>query len=276
MDNYHTPVLLQTACDYLSVKPGSFYIDCTLGGGGHTKEILNRGGQVLAIDQDIDAISNIQDHKGLLVKKANFAYLKDLLQELKITTPIAGILVDLGVSSHQFNTPSRGFSIQSEGPLDMRMDTDLPNSAATLVNTLPEAQLLTILTKYGEVTNAKSIVKSIVNHRPLLTTLDLMKLLPSPQIGRKVFQAFRIAVNDELGALDSLLDSVNSILMPKGRFVAISFHSLEDRLIKDAFNSWEKSGLGEILTPSPIPPTDSEMKLNPRSHSAKLRAYQKI
>lgn len=276
MDNYHTPVLLQTACDYLSVKPGSFYIDCTLGGGGHTKEILERGGDVLAIDQDIDAISNMQNQKGLLVKKANFAYLKDLLKELKISTPVAGILVDLGVSSHQFNTPSRGFSIQSEGPLDMRMDTDLPNSAATLVNTLPEAQLVTILSKYGEVSNAKSIAKSIVNNRPLNTTFDLMKLLPHAQAGRKVFQAFRIAVNDELGALDSLLDSVNSILASKGRFVAISFHSLEDKLIKDSFQSWEKNGLGEILTPGPISPTDLEVRINPRSHSAKLRAYQKI
>ena len=276
MENYHTPVLLKVACDYLSIQPGGLYIDCTYGSGGHSREIISRGGEVIALDQDQDAISRATSQVGLTLKKGNFAYLKDHLNEVKVSKPVLGILVDLGISSHQINTPERGFSFQSSGPLDMRMDTSLQNSAATLINSLSEHDLSMLLEKYGELPNSKSIAKRIVSERPFASTTDLVRILPNPQTTRRVFQAFRIAVNDELGALDSLLDSVNEILAPQGRFAAISFHSLEDRAIKKSIQSWVDLGLGENLTPSPIVPNDEEIGLNPRSHSAKLRVYKKI
>lgn len=272
--NYHNPVLLQPACNYLEVKPNCLYIDATYGGGGHSTEILTRGGRVLAIDQDQDALDRAPHTENLILKKANFAYLPDLLADLKLG-PISGLLVDLGVSSHQLNTADRGFSFQLEGPLDMRMDRDLQNSAATLVNTLPEAALAQLLTMFGELPNAKPLAKKIITHRPITTTMQL-KNLCSPFESRRLFQALRIAVNDELGALASLLESVHKILAPGGRFVAISFHSLEDRAIKTSISEWEKLGLGKNLTATPITPDETELQLNPRSHSAKLRAYQKI
>ncbi len=247
----------------MNVTGGQKYIDATFGGGGHTAEIIRRGGLVLSIDQDPD--SQAQVH-------ANFIHLKDIVRQYN-WQPVSGILFDLGVSSHQLDTGSRGFSFQSDGPLDMRMG-DSAITAAELVNQLSVDQLASLFRYFGEIPAAKSLAEKIISARSLQTTKDLAQV--TGKWTRQAFQAIRIAVNDELGAITTALPDSLEILKPGGKLVVITFHSLEDRIIKNFFNTWEKESLVKILTPKPVGPTELEMQQNPRSKSAKLRALEKI
>lgn len=249
----HKTVLLQVACDFLAVKPGQKYIDATYGGGGHSAEIVRRGGQVLTIDQDPEAEAEVQDNFSNLTKIANDHNWKQ----------VAGILFDLGVSQHQFDTAARGFSIQQDGPLDMRMG-DSGVSAADIVNLWPAEQLTKIFQDYGEIPAAKSLAQKIVDMRPFATTLQLAEV--TKQWARQAFQSIRIAVNDELGVITQVLPQAFELLQPGGRIVIISFHSLEDRIVKNQFRLWENQNLGVNLTSKPV---DGEKK-------SKLRAFEKI
>jgi 16S rRNA (cytosine1402-N4)-methyltransferase len=274
MSGYHTPVLLQQVCTFLHIQPGSRYVDATLGGGGHALEIIRLGGQVLGLDQDPDALSACPDSDQLLKISSNFIHLSEVIASNR-WSPIAGVLFDLGVSMHQITQVDRGFSFQSDGPLDMRMDPSLPITAGFLVNNLPIRDLAKIIADFGEEPQAGLISQKIFTARPINSTLQLAGLIPSPDQKRRVFQALRIAVNDELGALEAALPQALSILSPGGRILVISFHSLEDRLVKQQFLSWSREGQGKIITPKPVIPETAEKTLNPRSKSAKLRVFQK-
>ncbi len=271
---YHVPVLLQEVSQFLDVQPQELYIDATLGGGGHTQAIISAGGKVLGLDQDADAIAATPDHPQLTKVKANFIHLAECAKE-QGWIPASGVLFDLGIASHHIDDASRGFSFQREGPLDMRMDRDLPNTAATLVNSLSEKDLGRILFQFGELINANQLSRKIVAARPVITTCQLAKVVGNPDSVRRVFQALRIAVNDELGAITAALPQAFGVLRPGGRIVVISFHSLEDRIIKDQFNNWQNTGLGEVLTVSPVIASVAEVSRNSRSASAKLRAFKK-
>lgn len=284
MDSFHKPVLLQSACAFLDIHPGLKYVDATLGGGGHTAEILRRGGQVLGLDQDSQAVSACLTSQSLQpalasgtfkVIPANFIHLREVVLQ-NHWQPLSGILFDLGLSSHQLDTPSRGFSFQTSGPLDMRMDLSLPHTAATLVNTLSQRDLAKILLDYGEVNSSLSVAGKIISRRPYSTTGQLFAILGRADLARRVFQALRIAVNDELGSLQTVLPQALSLLSSPSRLVVITFHSLEDRIIKSGFSAWEKSGWGKHLTPDPVLPEPAEIAANPRCKSAKLRAFSKI
>lgn len=274
MSNYHVPVLLQPVCAFLRIQPGEKYIDATFGGGGHSTEIIHRGGFVLGIDRDPDAMNNSLDSPHLELVKGNFSELQQLA-ETAGWIDVAGIVFDLGLSMHQIATASRGFSFQSSGPLDMRMDPQLPYSAADLVNTLAPPQLENIFSDFGDIARPQSLVSKIITARPLSTTDHLAEVIGSRNLTRKVFQALRIAVNDELGCLHSALPQALTLLKPGGRIVVISFHSLEDRLVKQQFAHWQASRLGEIITTKPVIPDLQEISKNPASHSAKLRVFQK-
>lgn len=269
---YHKPVLLQSACHFLDVRPGGQYIDCTLGGGGHALEIIKLGGQVLGLDQDPEALAACPQVDGLTKVQTNFIHLQEVAQEYHWQPD--GILLDLGISSHQIDTASRGFSFQKSGPLDMRMDPTLSHSAADLVNHLSVSDLAMILRDFGEIPNAKTLAAKIVFYKPFLTTIDLAKI--TGKYTRQVFQALRIAVNDELGALGNVLPQALEILKSKGIIVVISFHSLEDRIVKQTFQDWAREKVGVILTPKPVVPDPEEINTNPRAKSAKLRSFQKI
>jgi 16S rRNA (cytosine1402-N4)-methyltransferase len=271
---YHIPVLLQSACELLEVQPGCRYIDATFGGGGHSREIINRGGQVLGLDQDPDAIAACPQLDHLILVQSNFIHLSEVSARYH-WQPACGVLFDLGVSWHQLAVPERGFSFQSSGPLDMRMDLSLPHTAATLVNSLDEKQLTHILSTFGELSNAKSLAHRIIDHRPIDTTDQLAAILRYPDIQRKVFQSLRVAVNDELNAISTALPQALAILANNGRIVVISFHSLEDRIVKNQFRLWQEQKLGKVLTPNPITPSLEEISANPHSKSAKLRAFKK-
>ena len=255
--HFHNPVLLQTACDFLAVVPGGHYVDCTLGGGGHAAEIIRRGGRVLGLDQDPEALTACPDLTGLTKVQSNFIHLAEVVKAYN-WQPVMGILLDLGVSEHQINTPSRGFSFQTSGSLDMRMDPTLINTAATLINQLTVDQLAKILRDFGEIPAAKPLAAKIVSARPLTTT-DQLANITGQKWSRQAFQALRIAINDELGALETVLPQVREILAPGGRLVIISFHSLEDRIVKRYFKDWQS------LTPKPVT----------GEKSSKLRAYVK-
>lgn len=275
MSEYHQSVLLQSICTLLAVSKGKKYIDATCGGGGHAVEIAARGGQVLGLDQDPDAVKYCSRFPQITCVKGNFIHLEEIAGSHQ-WKPVHGILFDLGVSWHQLATPGRGFSFQTSGPLDMRMDPELPNSAETLINQLSKNQLAEILTRFGEVSNAGKIAEKIVAHRPLTDTLSLAAILGSRDLSRKVFQALRIAVNDELTAITVALPQALSLLEKGGRIAVISFHSLEDRLVKDQFSDWSGQGLGKAVTPEAVTPSREEMLENPKSKSAKLRVFEKI
>lgn len=268
---YHNPVLLQSSLHYLAVTPGGKYIDATLGGGGHTKAIIEAGGYVLGLDQDQDAINACPDLDHLTKVHTNFTHMAQVAQKHTFV-PVSGILFDLGVSSHQIDSPERGFSLQSEGPLDMRMgETSI--TAADIVNTWPVAQLTKVFLDFGEIPAAAALARKIVSSRPVNTTTELAAITGT--WARQAFQALRITVNDELGALESALDQAITILGSLGSIVVISFHSLEDRVVKNKFISWQEQGLGQIQTLKPITATPEELEANSRSHSAKLRAFKK-
>lgn len=257
---YHQPVLLQEAVDWLAVAPGKKYIDATLGGGGHTQEIKKRGGLVLGLDQDEEAINNSGKLADRFVR-TNFVHLEETVKD-ENWYPVAGILLDLGVSTHQLTANHRGFSYQIDGPLDMRMGNSAV-TAAELVNQLSVSQLASLLKDFGEIPVAKQLAVKIIAAKPISTTSQLADICG--RWSQQAFQALRIAVNDELGALEQVLPQSLRVLDKKGRLVVISFHSLEDRIVKNCFKSWTKEKLGRVLTGRPI--------LGERQ--AKLRAFEK-
>lgn len=289
MSEYHISVLLQEVLDGLQVRPGEKYIDGTLGAAGHALAICQKGGLVLGIDQDEDSIAYVKEHAKdtrLTVVKGNFANMADIAQTNGFGN-VSGILLDLGISSHHVDEGSRGFSFLQEAPLDMRMDRSLAVTAKDLVNGLHKGELTELFTKYGEERFAKRIAEAIVTARqskPIETTRELAAIVArcyprgehKVHPATKVFQALRIAVNDELHALESALPQAVNLLEPHGRLAVISFHSLEDRIVKLAFEAFEKKRLGEIITKKPIEPSLEEQEDNRRSRSSKLRIFEKL
>jgi 16S rRNA (cytosine1402-N4)-methyltransferase len=292
---YHIPALLHETIQLLNVKPGKKYIDATLGGGGHSEEILKRGGILLGIDQDPEAITFAakrfkQACPGLTpprLVQANFKDIKAIALESGFDR-VDGILFDLGVSSHQLETPERGFSFNQEGPLDMRMSPELSVTAKDLVNVLNEGELAELFWKLGEEKFARRYAKAIVSARkisPILTGDQLAQIIlrEAPKRGRfdrthpatRVFQALRIAVNDELHCLQIALPQTIGLLNKEGRLVVLSFHSLEDRIVKNFFLEEERKGVLKVIAKKPLTPTKEEVEFNPRSRSAKLRAAEK-
>lgn len=297
MNKYHTSVLLQEAIDALNVKPHQKYIDATLGGGGHTSSIIERGGLVLGIDADSEAIEFAEKLKtqnlklkNLTLARGNFANIDELARENGFDK-VSGILFDLGVSSHQLDTPERGFSYLKSGSLDMRMDLGLGVKASDLVNALGRKELYEIFKNFGEERRANAVVELIISRRriaPFQTTADLSLTLATAYgfkdvtdfaratSSKRVFQALRIAVNNELGSLEEALPRGLELLEKNGRLAVITFHSLEDRIVKKAFVRFEDEEKGKIITKKPILPTRQEMKENSRSKGAKLRIFEKI
>jgi 16S rRNA (cytosine1402-N4)-methyltransferase len=294
MDNYHVSVLLQETVEMLQVQPGKKYIDGTLGGAGHTQLILQQGGKVLGIDQDQDALDYVANKykdseyklgEVLIPVKGNFKDIDRLAKEYGFWR-VAGVLLDLGISSHHVDEASRGFSFMKEGPLDMRMDRDLNVKAGDLINVLTKGELFDLFIKLGEERFARPISESIVRAREIKrieTTTELAdiirKVVPSSKKGinpaTKVFQALRIAVNDELHSVADALPKAVSLLEHGGRLAVISFHSLEDRIVKHSFLEFESKGLGKIVTKKPIIPSDEEIEANSRSRSSKLRVFER-
>lgn len=279
----------------LRIEKDHWYIDATLGGGGHSLAIIQQGGRVLGVDQDADSISYVEDKFkvqnskfkiGVDVKlvRGNFRDIDKLVAEAEIEA-VSGILYDLGVSSHQIDTPERGFSFQREGPLDMRMSSELGVTAADLVNGLTKNELYELFITLGEEYNARAICDRIISARgvkPIVTTSELAELIRGPKRtfaktdpATKVFQALRIAVNDELHGLTESLPKALALLSTGGRLAVISFHSLEDRIVKNVFKEFEEKNLGIIVTKKPIIPSDLEQEENRRSRSAKLRVFEK-
>ncbi len=291
MGEYHISVLLQEAVDALGVQVGKNYIDGTLGGGGHTGEILRRGGRVLGVDFDEDALEYVRkqltiNNSQLTLARGNFKDIDALAKENGFEN-VVGILLDIGVSSHHFDTAERGFSFQKEGPLDMRMDQTLNVKAADLINILTKGEMYELFTKLGEEWGSRPIIESIISARqikPIETTGELAQIISkvAPRSksesnpATRIFQALRIAVNDELNSLREVLPKAVALLAPGGRLAVISFHSLEDRIVKHAFKDFESEGLGKIITKKPIIPTEQEVVHNKRARSAKLRIFEKL
>ncbi len=292
MSDYHISVLLNETIRYLNVRPGKKYIDATLGGGGHTFEILRRGGDVLGLDVDQDALDHVEESQKLRVKSEKLRLVRGNFKDIDLLArrfgfeKVAGIVFDLGVSSHQLQTAERGFSFQQDGPLDMRMDRGLNVKAADLVNILTRGELYELFTKLGEEYNGHSIAERIVQARkvsPITTTSELVEIVKGDAKGHfkinpatKVFQALRIAINDEFNSLKDGLPKAFDLLEKGGRLVVISFHSLEDRIVKNQFKDWDKNGSGKIITKKPITPTRDEVVKNKRSRSSKLRVIEKL
>ena len=296
---YHNPVLLKESVDGLNIKPYGVYVDVTFGGGGHSREILSRlgpEGKLLGFDQDEDAIKNALDDPRFIFVRSNFQYLKNFLRYHNIEK-VDGILADLGVSSHHFDEAERGFSFRFDGALDMRMNTKSPLTAAVILNTYGEEELANVFYLYGELHNSRKIAKTIVAARskaPFDKIFPFIEVL-KPFFGRekekkdmaRVFQALRIEVNKEMEVLRSLLEQSFDVLKPEGRLVVLTYHSLEDRLVKNYFRSGnfegklEKDFFGNILSPlkainnKVIIATDEEVERNPRARSAKLRIAEK-
>ena len=288
MTEMHLPVLLDEVIEFLAVKPGGKYLDATLGGGGHTQEIIRRGGQIFGIDQDPQAVKIARQRlhpTHAKVVLGNFADLETIAREHGFTA-VDGILFDLGVASFQLDTAARGFSFQADAPLDMRMNPDLAVTAADLVNALGRKELTTLFTKLAQERLAAPIANAIVEFRRLrpITTTGQLAALVERIYGRrrgklhpatKVFLGLRIAVNDELNNLKAALPQAINLLQPDGRLVVISFHEGEDRIVKQFFKTLSLTHQGTILTKKPLSPDLEEIIANPRSRSAKLRAFIK-
>ncbi len=289
----HKPVFLREAIDLLQVKKNEKYIDATLGSGGHTKKILELGGKVLGIDADYEAISYVKNSvssPNLTVLQGNFKDI-DKISISKGFNKVSGIIYDLGVSSNQLSSKTRGFSFQSDGPLDMRMDSKSKVTAADILNLASKDELYEIFTKFGEERNSSAISNSIVRTRRVKafrTTSDLVRAIESvykikgevsdrlrANLNKRVFQALRVAVNSELENLEVSLPKALELLQDNGRLIVIGFHSLEDRIIKENFLDFEKRGLGKVITKKPLVPTEQEVMQNPRARSAKLRAFKR-
>jgi len=297
---YHRPALLDESLEGLSIKAEGKYVDATFGGGGHSREILKRlsdHGKLFAFDQDPDALKNKVDDPRFTLIDQNFAYLKNFLR-LHGMIPVDGILADLGVSFHQFDVAERGFSFRFDGPLDMRMDKKRPKTAAQILNVYAEEDLATLLKNYGEVRQAKAIANKIVKQREqteikqIADLKDLLKGFVPERIQHsfmaQVFQALRIEVNQEMEVLESLLEQSKEVLADGGRLVVITYHSLEDRMVKNFFRAGniqgkqEKDFYGNLIRPfepvnrKPLTPSKEEITVNNRSRSAKLRIATKV
>jgi 16S rRNA (cytosine1402-N4)-methyltransferase len=287
----HVPVLLLEAMEYLAVQPDGIYIDATLGAGGHAQEILKRleSGRLLGLDRDPQALQVARGRlagfgEKLIMQHGNFAEI-DALHAASGLEPAAGVLADLGLSSLQLADAGRGFSFNSPGPLDMRMDPGSDTTAADLVNRTRERDLADLIYKLGEERHSRRIARDIVKARPYRLTTELAQVVTRAIPSRaglhqihpatRTFQALRLAVNRELENLEQFLDRVLSVLRPGGRVVILSFHSLEDRLVKHAFQRWQHEGCAHILTRKVVRPTEEEVQANPRARSAKLRAAEK-
>lgn len=297
MNDYHKSVLLNETIEALNIKPECRYIDATLGGGGHTREIIERGGVVLGIDVDEEAlqyaekdlrfkIKDLRIGTDLILVKGNFREIDKLAKKYGFEK-VEGAVFDLGVSSHQLETPERGFSFQFESELDMRMDRDLSIKAGDLINGLTKKELYELLTKFGEERFAWIISESIVSARqvaPIRTSRELAEIIRKAVRVKKdkinpatrTFQALRIAVNDEINSLKEGLERVLEVINKGGRIAVISFHSLEDRIVKNKFKEWEEMARGHIITKKPIVPSEEEIRQNNRARSAKLRVFEKI
>jgi len=278
----HTPVLLNEVLEYLGVKPEGIYLDCTLGEGGHAEVILQKGGQVIGVEQDAEILEVAK--RRLNKYKDKIIFVHDNFKNIWGLTPqVDGILYDLGVSLFHFEAKDRGFSFRYNEPLDMRLDLRNEITAKDLVNSLSKNELAQIILKYGEEYRANKIAQAIVKNRPLITTFELIRAIESvcPRYKKihpatKVFQALRIAVNQELDTLDKSLNGAIGLLKKGGRLLVISYHSLEDRLVKHKFRNWANKELVKIITKKPIRATFQEVKTNPRARSAKLRVMEKI
>jgi len=308
LDFHHVPVLLQETLEALAIRPDGTYVDCTVGGAGHSAEIAARlgpTGRLIGLDQDENALKAAGDRLApfgdrVTLVKTNFADIAAVIERLG-TGPVSGILMDIGVSSHQLDEADRGFSFHQDAPLDMRMDRENPVSAATVVNEWPEEEIARILWEYGEERWSKRIAQFIVKARPLGTTSDLVdaikKAIPAAarreggHPARRTFQAIRIAVNDELGVLERGLAGALQVLEPGGRLAVITFHSLEDRIVKQTFARWVspctcppqipicmcgKKPQVEHVSRKPVTAGEIELEANPRSRSAKLRTVSRI
>lgn len=295
---YHSPVLLKESVNGLVRNPQGIYVDLTFGGGGHSRAILSKlqGGRLFAFDQDTAAAANAAG-LALTFIQANFRYMKRYLK-LYGVRQVDGILADLGVSSHQFDVPDRGFSTRFDATLDMRMDQSAKLTAQQIINEYGETQLQEILGRYGEVRNARSLARAIVSARinhPIQTVEDFKSVLSKFAVkGREakyyaqVFQALRIEVNDEMGALEEMLEQAIDFLVPGGRLVVISYHSLEDRLVKNLMTKGNLQGevkqdfFGNMINPfkaitkKPVVPSAEELAQNSRARSAKLRIAEKV
>lgn len=311
MQFQHTSVLLKETVDTLRVRPDGIYVDGTLGGGGHSSEICRRlgdKGRLIGIDQDEEAIAAARERLGefgekVTIIKNNYVQMKQVLQDLGIHK-VDGIILDLGVSSYQLDNAERGFSYMADAPLDMRMDREQTISAKDIVNTYPEAELARIIREFGEERFAKNIARNLVNARQnkeIETTYQLVDIIrrSMPAKSRngkghpakRTFQAIRIECNHELEVLRTALDEMIDLLEDQGRLCIITFHSLEDRIVKHHFRKNEnpctcppdfpvctcgKKPKGKVLTRKPILPSEEEQGANPRSQSAKLRAFERI
>lgn len=311
MEFVHQPVLLAETIEELHIRPDGIYVDGTLGGAGHSSEIAARltdGGRLIGIDQDKDAIAaataRLEPYKDrVTIVRSNYENIKEVLQDLGINK-VDGILLDIGVSSYQLDNPERGFSYNQDEPLDMRMDQDAPVSAETILNTWPEEELARIIRDYGEERYAGKIAHRIVEARdeqPLRTTMDLVRIIRGAipmrlqeKYGnpcKRTFQAIRIACNRELDVLSNSVDTCIDLLQPGGRLAIITFHSLEDRIVKNAFRTAENPCIcppefpvctcgriskGHAVTRRPITASNEELEQNKRSAPAKLRVFERV
>ena len=297
---YHVPVLLKESVDGLDIQPDGIYIDVTFGGGGHSKEILSRlgkNGHLYSFDQDADAEKNIVSDDRFTFVRSNFRYITNWMRYYGVEA-IDGLLADLGVSSHHFDDETRGFSFRFDAPLDMRMNKRAGQTAADILNNYTEEQLADVFYLYGELRDARRLARAVVKARtahPLLTTGSLLEVLtttqhPSPSAKKdqaRLFQALRIEVNHELDALRDMLRGATELLRPGGRLSVITYHSLEDRIVKNVMKAGNAEGkveqdfFGRINSPfqligKVVTPTAEEQQRNPRSRSAKLRIAEKI
>ena len=298
--SYHIPVLANEVIELMQIKPDGVYVDCTFGGGGHSRLILEKlgdKGKLIAFDQDVDVKQNIPDDKRVVFVPYNFRHLKRFLK-LNGIDEVDGVLADLGVSSHQFDEPERGFSTRFNAVLDMRMDQRQELSAIDILNTYSEIQLHKLFEQFGEVTNAKTLARTIVEARKSIRfkTIENLKNTLGPIVKgnpnkyfAQVFQALRMEVNDELNALKEMLEQVPDVLKKEGRVAMITFHSIEDRIVKiffkngifelkeeNPFEMTENKRLLKIVNKKPIIASEQEIKKNPRSRSAKLRVAEKM
>ncbi|MDP2644183.1 MAG: 16S rRNA (cytosine(1402)-N(4))-methyltransferase RsmH [Desulfobacterales bacterium] len=307
----HIPVMPREVMEHLNCRPGKIYVDCTLGGSGHAREICEKiapGGVLIGIDQDMDAVKNaatvLKDFKqGVRLFHDNFVNLPEILSGLRISG-VDGVLLDLGISLHHFESSGRGFSFSRDEPLDMRMDTRDDTTAAHIVNRMGEADLAAIFKKYGEEPRARSISRKIITARkqkPVTSSKQLAGIVCAAAPGRvsgrrkihpatRVFMALRIAVNSELERLEAFMENVPALLNPEARLCALSFHSLEDRIVKQKFKALEKGcscppslpcvcnkkPVIRVLTRKVQKPTEAEIASNPMARSARLRAMEKI
>ena len=298
MSEYHIPVLLEESIDGLNLQPNGIYVDATYGGGGHSLRILEKlqGGKLVAFDQDEDALQNIADDGRLIFVNHNFKFLKNFLRYHGITK-VDGILADLGVSSHDFDQPDRGFSFRFDGQLDMRMNQSADKDAVKVINEYEVSRLGEMFRNYGEIQNWRNLAQTIEQSRSLQKIVTIPQFLNAiarcvpAKIEKKylaqVFQALRIEVNNEMEALASFLESTLELLNPGGRLVVISYHSLEDRMVKNFMRSGRIDGKTEqdfyghyhlpieVITRKVIVPGEVEIRQNPRARSAKLRIAQR-